>query len=167
MTETVRFRSNWTFVLLAVSALCVLGLTYAALNEPFLLSLSEQRRASWLALLTVFKFGGVNWAILALGFYLVFESRKPLRQWRDPVAVRLMDDQLVFHESLGQEPVPLEQVINVSYAAGVVKSDLNLKLIAGRTVRIRNVDDCDGQGFAKRVMAIRVSAASALAAQSD
>lgn len=153
-------------MVLAACALGVLALTYAALNEPFLLSLSEQRRASWLALLTVFEFGGVNWAILAFVFFLLFESRKPLRQWRDPVAVRLLDDRLVFHETLDQEPVPLEQVIDASYASGVVKSDLNLKLIAGRSVRIRNVDDCDGQGFAKQMIASRVSAASALAGQS-
>lgn len=166
MTETVRFRGDWTFVVLAACVLGVLALTYAALNEPFLLSLSEQRRASWLALLTVFESGGVNWAILALVFYLLFESRKPLQKWRNPVAVRLLDDRLVFHKSLDQEPVPLEQVIDASYASGLVKSDLNLKLVSGRSVRIRNVDDCDGQGFAKQVIASRVSAASALAGQS-
>ena len=166
MTDVVKFRSDWSFVILVACAIGALALSYAALNEPFLLSLAEQRRAGWLAFLTFFEFGGVNWAILALVFILLFEGRKPLRQWRDPVALRLQADEIVFHPSLGHDPVPLEQVTDVSYNSGVVKSDLNLRLITGERIHIRNVDDCDGQGFAQLIANSTASAASTLDAQS-
>lgn len=151
MTESditsVRYRSNWTVAgLILVGFACAL-FAYAAVDRSTLMGLSEQRRAGWLSYLTMFEWGGINWAIVALVLATLFECRKLARQLRDGAALRIADEQIHFHKNIGQAPVSREEVVDLSYESGVARSDLFLQLSSGRSIRIRNVDDHDAQKF--------------------
>ena len=143
----VHYRSGCAGIVLLFLVPAIVLFTFAAFDQSLLMDLSEQRRADWLAALTVFEVRGVNLAVLAFVGAVVWESRKVVRQILDPVAVRLEEGSLHFHPASGKPPLPLDQIASATHDEGIFKSDLRLRSRTGKAIRIRNVENAEAEAL--------------------
>lgn len=104
-------------------------------------------RRNWIGALAPFRLGEVNIGALLLAAYLVFEMVRLIRKLADPRAVWIDGDRIRFHPSLRLDPVPLSSLAEVSYVGGDVRSMLVLRLLGGRKIEVKMVDNETAAAF--------------------
>lgn len=132
-------------IILAISA----GLfALAAVDSALFADIADTpSRRNWLALLAPFRWGEINFAVVLLAGYMLFETVRLIRKLADPRAAWIDGDVIRFHRSLRLDPVPLSSLAEVSYVGGDVRSMLVLRLLGGRKIEVNMVDSETAAAF--------------------
>ena len=150
----VRFRQGCLALFLMIFVVCAIVFTIAALDEQVLLSLSEQRRGSWLRWFTVFEFGGANIAAVLFVLYLLYEIAKYGWQALSPVAVGVRSDTVLFHPTLRQKPLALSEIRSVDHETPKLNSFLRIRTHSHGIIVVKQVDEDSAEAFAKAINAV-------------
>ncbi|QIQ86562.1 hypothetical protein [Erythrobacter sp.] len=130
----------------------------AAFDAQFFDALADSRsRRNWLPVVRPFEWSGVNFAVLALAAYLLFELQRLARRFVDARAVWIEGDTIRFHPTLRRRALPLAEVEAVSHEVGEIKSILWVKPRGGRRIKVAMVDKDAARAFVDEVERARAA----------
>ena len=149
---TVQFNTGCIGVLVLLLVPTFALFAIAAFDQTFLDKLAGTYvRHNTVAVVKSLEFGGFNIGLLATVGLLVFELQRYVRRFIDMKAVWIEGDQIRFHPTLREKPIALADLASAKPDANGIKSDLILRSVGERHVRVKMLDVDDARDFAAMV----------------